>query len=208
MIGPVFKRERHARRPHASHADSEQRADSEQHRVARRKATENAEQRQPQDGENQRRLAAESVRGSSRAQSTHQAKQKRDCSERAGEGLIYGEGVFNVDQQKTQDGEIESIRGPAKKCSEERVPLDPGNVSKSGTPAYNTRVRTGLDRSFDFALWHLCEYTPDANDAGRCLCSQAEARVKRVRAGYFATRSQTKVLSMTGRLSSEASTRN
>src|SRR6516165_2339816 len=160
MIGPVFKGERHARRPHASHADSEQRADSEQHRVARRKATEKAEQRQPQDGENQRGLTAESVRGSSRTQSTHQAKHERDCSERAGEGLIHGEGVFNVDQQKTQDGEIESIRGPAKKCSEEGVPLDPGNVSESRTPTCYTTFRIGLSRNFDFALWHLCEYTP------------------------------------------------
>src|SRR6516162_3202791 len=175
MIGPVFKGERHARRPHASHADSEQRADSEQHRVARRKATEEAEQRQPQDGENQRQLAAESVRGSSCAQSARQAKHKRDCSERAGEGFIHGEGVFNVDQQKTQDGEIESIRGPSKKCSEEGVPLDPGNVSESRTPACNTTIRTGLNRNFDFALWHLCEYTPTQTAQIAVRGSQPEA---------------------------------
>jgi hypothetical protein len=51
--------------------------------------------------------------------------------------------------------------GPAKKRSEKGVPLDPGNVSESGTPACNnTSIRTGLNRNFDFALWHLCEYTP------------------------------------------------
>jgi hypothetical protein len=55
------------------------------------------------------------------------------------------------------------------------VPLGPGNVSETGTPASNTSIRTGLDRNFDFALWHLCEYTPTqtAQDNGSFGASHA-----------------------------------
>jgi hypothetical protein len=70
--------------------------------------------------------------------------------------------VFKVNQQKTQDGEIESIQGPAKKCGEEGVPLDPGYVSESGARARSTSVRTSLNRGCHFGFCHLCEYTPRA----------------------------------------------
>ena len=129
---PVLERERHARGPHAAHADAEQGADREQHAIGGREAAEEREQGVPQNREHQRTLAAPAIRRRAGADAAGHAEDQRDGPERAGESGADGEAPLNVDEQKRENREVETVQHPAKIGGDERLPLFAGDFTVPG----------------------------------------------------------------------------
>jgi len=142
---PVLERERHAGRPHAAHADAEERADREQHPIGGRKAAEEGEERVPQDRKHQRTLAAPAIRGRPGADAAGDAEDQRDRTEQARQRGIDREAPLNVDEQKRDDGEVESVEHPGHVGAEKRLPLRGRDVAVPRTRRARRRVEGDVD---------------------------------------------------------------
>ena len=126
---PVLERERHARGPHAAHADAEERADREEHPVRRREAAEEREQRVPQNGKHQRAFAAPAIGRGAGADAAGDAEDQRDRAEQARERGIHREAPPDVDEQERDDREIESVEHPPHVGAGECLPLRGGDFA-------------------------------------------------------------------------------
>ncbi len=129
----MLEDERHSGRPLAAHADAEERAQREQHRVRRREAAEKREEREPHDRQHQGKLAAPLVRGGAGRDATDQAHDERDGAQRAGQRAIDGEAVLDVDQDEGHDVEVERIDDPSEKHRPEGAPLIAADLSIPGS---------------------------------------------------------------------------
>ncbi len=134
---PVLERQRHAGRPHAAHADSEERAEQEQHPIRRREPAEERKQRVPQDGKHQRTLAAPPIRGRAGADAADDAEEQRDGRERAERRLVHAERALNIDEQKAEDRVVESVEHPPKERGKKRLPLISGDLPVPGASGWS-----------------------------------------------------------------------
>ena len=120
---PVLEDERHAGGPFAAHAEAEQRAQREQHRVRRREAAEAAKI------ENQR---TDSISGSLRPHLSASVPAivpptSRMTSvtvpERAGQRAVDREALLDVDEDEGEDVEVERVDDPPEEHRPEGAPL-------------------------------------------------------------------------------------
>ena len=120
---PMLDDERHAGRPFAAHADAEQRAKPEEHRVRRGEPAQKRKQREPQDRQHHRQLAAPSIRGRAGDGSANQAHQQRHGREQPRQPAIDREAVGDVDDDEREDVEVERVNDPADERGPEGAPL-------------------------------------------------------------------------------------
>ena len=122
-IGQMLERERHAGRPFAAHADPEQRAAREQHRVGRREPAEDVK------SENQ---TMERMSGSFRPQRSAAVPAAAPPTRRnirvtvpsaPASALSIGEAALNIGENKGEDGEVEPVEHPAEERGVERALL-------------------------------------------------------------------------------------
>ena len=105
------------RRPRPTHADAEQRADREQHRVRRREAAED-ENNSAQNERHQRALPAPAIRRRAGADAADDPEEERDGPKRAGQRLVDGEAALNVGDK----GNDRIVKSNPSRTSPERRP--------------------------------------------------------------------------------------
>ncbi len=129
MFGrPLLERERHARGPHAAHADAEEPAEREQHHVARRQPAQEREARIPGNREKDRPLTAVPIGERAGADAADHAKEQRDRRQRSGEREVDLEAAPNVREDEGDDGEVECVERPGGERGQERFPFLTGNL--------------------------------------------------------------------------------
>jgi hypothetical protein len=129
---PVLEGQRHTRGPDAAHPDAEKRTEREQHPIARRKAAQKSEHRIPDDREHERRLPAPTIGSRAGSDASDHSADERDRSERAEEPATHREASLDVGEQESENGEVETVEGPAEKCRRERLPLIRGDLPPPG----------------------------------------------------------------------------
>ena len=128
MFGrPLFEGQRHARGPHAAHAETEQPAEREQHDVGGRTAAQERKARVPGDRKQDRALPSVAIRENARADAAEHPEEQGDRPEQAGQGPVDLEALLDVEQDERQDGEIKGVERPGRESGEKGLPLLPGD---------------------------------------------------------------------------------